>query len=216
MRSGHEPFVTPWPVARTNFRIFRNFGCALALARWWTCRIPRFRRGLRPCPTPYPVPLALRLAARFPLFRASIDLSRTPAPPATSLLPTVTAAIPALRSRRLKPAWAALQQAPPGTWRSIATLVHGVAALTSRAIPPKVQWVHGSVHSLRIKPREEADNSFPGRFLLLASLPQRRCRGAPRQIPVYTGNHRRETHAATPLAPPSPLSTAHALVSLAP
>ena len=133
-----EQFVTTGPVARKSLGFFRNFGWALALAR--ACHI--VRRGFCPLPASLPITAALRLPTLFPLRARPIPLGRSPASPATGRLLTGRTAISRLGMRRLKPAFASLEQATPGSRRPAA---RDVAALTCRFVPPRVQRVHGSL-----------------------------------------------------------------------
>src|SRR5487761_2150985 len=102
----HEQLVAARPVARTIWEIFRNFGCALALARGignLGCR-----SGAPGFPLPLSIPTALRLTTFFALRTRSIRPRCTPPPPATRRLPAPGTTVAGLGKFRLKPVLASL------------------------------------------------------------------------------------------------------------
>ena len=137
-RGEYELYVAAWPVARTKLEIFRNSGCALALARGVGVRC----RNLLPFSLPLPIPATLCLTARFALRAGPIPLRCTPPPPAAGRLLARSATIPRLGARCLKPAFAPLQQTSPGAMRPMAAFPK---ALTICLAVPTLKRVHGSL-----------------------------------------------------------------------
>jgi len=156
-RFEHEQLITARPVAGKSLEIFRNFCCALALAR---CVRAVRCRGLA-FPPPLSIPAALRSTALLAMWSATIGLCGSPAAPAPRSRLARRTAVAALRPCRLKPAFAAFQQATSGPRRLGSS---SLAALTCRFVPPRVQRVHGS----QLLPTDQVSGRschfFPRRF----------------------------------------------------
>jgi len=134
----------------------------------------------RALPASFSMPLTLSPSTRLAPLTAPILLLRPPVTPVPGRLPALVTAIPALRTLRLKPLFAALQQAPPRTPRRM-TAVHTSRSgcrffrpvlLTGPRFPPTVLWVHGKSCSPTIKSREEVGASSRGVFFPPCSPPQ--------------------------------------------
>jgi hypothetical protein len=160
-RMNREQLVAPRPVARTFWKFFRNPGCALALALPFHSFAIVLRCFDRSFPLPRPIPATLGLTPRFSPRTGSIPLGRTPPPPALCRLPTLPAAISGLGTARLKPALAALQQAPPRSPRPPAVLT---TTLTGLRTAPRLKRVHGSCELPPIQPRGAVLSASRGAF----------------------------------------------------
>lgn len=130
--------VTARAGARTTWDFFRNFGCALALARRLGSRWrPIESRGT----LSLPVASALCLTALSALRTGPILPRCPPATPPAGGLSALGATVPRLRPRRLEPTFTSLQQTPA---RAIRPMLVIVASLTGIGSLPKLEEIHGS------------------------------------------------------------------------
>ena len=168
----HELHVATRPAARTIWKIFRNSGCALALARG----VGLHCRDLLPFPLSLSIPPTLRLAAHFALRTGAILPRRAPPPPVAGCLPALRTAVSRLRTRCPKPVLTPLQQTPSAarrppircaalpltTIRSTTTLkrVHGncfptdqVSGRSSTLLPETLYLIRHLLQSTRSPPQ---------------------------------------------------------------
>jgi hypothetical protein len=175
--------VAAGTVAGTLARIFGSSGWALALGPRQLG--PGGQLALLLTGT---VTLTLRAATFLAMLAGAVALAGAPTPPPAGRLLTVRAAVAGLRPRGPKPAFAALEQAPPAT---VGTAAAERAFLTWPRKAAKLLRAHGRECSRVVKSRGEGI-SFP---------PRRLC-----SSPVGVGENARVTPPLYPaLSRPAPI-----------
>lgn len=130
-----EELIAAGAVARATRRIFRNWGCALALGRW---RAADCQGRLR---LPLPITPTLPLPTLFAVGAGAITAGSAPTAPVPGRLLTGRTAIARLRPRRPKPTLTALQQTAAAAERLRAGVTQ--EALTRTVVVGKVKGAHG-------------------------------------------------------------------------